>query len=79
MTTRTQWITETCPSSGKLRFPDEASVRAELASCIEQAMLGNKRRMEKSAYECPECLGFHLSSHFFGDGEIVRVVRMCGA
>jgi hypothetical protein len=27
MSTRTQWITDTCTSSGKLRFPDEESVR----------------------------------------------------
>lgn len=51
----------------KLSFATERDALRELANIIRRAMLGDRARyatghLERGAYECPGCGGWHLSS-----------------
>ena len=47
-------------SSGKFRYPDQATA----ARALELTQLSDSlRRREQDFYPCPDCGGFHLTSH----------------
>jgi hypothetical protein len=47
-------------SSGKCRYPDQGTA----ARALELAQLSDSRwRREQDFYPCPDCGGFHLTSH----------------
>jgi len=70
-----------CQSTGKRIFPTEQAARDELANITRRAILGERRggehgqgagaNLERGAFECRDCGGFHLSSRPWG-GNIVN-------
>lgn len=63
---RTPWerrrcAREGCPS-GKIRYHDERTARAELVSTVIARNAGKVKRHETRVYECPLCEGWHLTS-----------------
>jgi hypothetical protein len=58
----------------KVRFPDQQAALDELARIVRRSILWDRVRhhhVESGCYECPYCLGWHLTSHPRG-GRIVN-------
>lgn len=49
-------------ASGKLRYPDALEAERALATAAMAGALGDPTRKETRSYECPVCLGHHLTS-----------------
>ena len=52
-----------CPSGGKLRWPSEEVAHRALKQAQKRSKTSRvKRRVEKRAYPCSRCNGWHLTS-----------------
>lgn len=53
----------TCPSGGKLRWPTEKVAQRALKQAQSRSKASRiKKRVEKRAYKCHRCDGWHLTS-----------------
>lgn len=64
-------MTETCKKTGKRRYRDRLTALMKLATA-QRADGSGRTGMEKRAYRCPDCHGWHLTSRKKGAGRAPR-------